>query len=73
MSNRDHDIALYTAIAGAILGVGLWLFGADMRTVGAPSEHALLADIGTYLLIGAAVIAGVATCLMRRSRGQRNG
>lgn len=71
--SRDHDIAFFTSAACAIFGVGLWLFAADMRTVGAPDDHILIADIGTYLLAGTAVAAGLVAWFSRPRRIRREG
>ncbi|KJQ55081.1 hypothetical protein [Microbacterium sp. SA39] len=67
-TSRDHDIAFYTALSAAFLGVGLLLFAPTTRTVEAPFENVLSADVGTYLLLGTAVVATVLALLARRGR-----
>lgn len=64
-SPRSKDALTFTAMGALAFGVGLFLFAVDMRTVGAPAEHVLIAESFVALLAVVAVAAGVPAIIMR--------
>lgn len=73
MDSNTKSILGHTALGAVILGIGLFLFAFDMRTVRAPAEHIFLADVATCFLGVIAVGSGVPAIAMQLAerRGMR--